>query len=128
MPVDEEGNPAPPKETGQKCEKCGKAMVIKRGRRGPFLACSGYPECRNTRPLQGEKRPEPKETGEKCEKCGAPMLERQGRWGRFLGCSGYPKCRNIKKLPREKEGEEKKTDKAGGKGEPTPGSKDRSGE
>ena len=102
VPVDAEGNPAPPKETGEMCEKCGAPMVIKQGRRGPFLACSAYPKCKNARPIKGAKRPEPKPTDEKCDKCGAPMVIRQGRWGPFLACSAYPKCKNIRKIPKEK--------------------------
>ena len=94
-------------ETEIKCEKCSSPMVIRNSRRGPFLACSGYPKCRNAKPLPDELKhlappPPPKEipvlTDEKCEKCGAPMAKRRGRFGEFLGCSAYPKCKNIKKL------------------------------
>jgi DNA topoisomerase-1 len=85
------------------CEKCGKPMIIKWGRRGEFLACSGYPECRNTmnftRDEQGTIAPEaPEVVDEKCEKCGRPMQVRFGRFGKFLGCSGYPECKNIQPL------------------------------
>ncbi|MBC8205517.1 MAG: type I DNA topoisomerase, partial [FCB group bacterium] len=75
--------------TGEKCEKCGSEMVIKWGRNGRFMACSAFPKCRNTKPLEEEK---PVESGKKCEKCGAPLLVKTGRYGRFLGCSNYPKC------------------------------------
>jgi DNA topoisomerase-1 len=94
-------------ETNVKCEKCGSPMVIRNSRRGPFLACSGYPKCRNAKPLPEELKhhappPPPKEepvmTDEKCEKCGSPMVKRRGRFGEFLGCSAYPKCKNIRKL------------------------------
>jgi DNA topoisomerase-1 len=89
--------------TGLVCEKCGKPMVIKWGRRGEFLACSGYPECKNTmnftRDDDGTIRPvEPETTDEKCEKCGRPMQVRFGRFGKFLGCSGYPECRNMQPI------------------------------
>jgi DNA topoisomerase-1 len=85
------------------CEKCGKPMVIKWGRRGEFLACSGYPDCRNTmnftRDENGTIAPEvPEVVDEKCEKCGRPMQVRFGRFGKFLGCSGYPECKSIQPL------------------------------
>jgi DNA topoisomerase-1 len=85
------------------CERCGKPMVIKWGRRGEFLACSGYPECRNTtnftRDEDGTIRPaEPEVTDETCERCGRPMQVRFGRFGKFLGCSGYPECKNVQPL------------------------------
>jgi DNA topoisomerase-3 len=90
-----------------KCEKCDKPMAIKMSRRGPFLACTGYPKCKNAKPLPDDIKakmpaapptPAPEMTDQKCELCGKPMLKRQGRFGPFLGCSGYPKCKNIQKL------------------------------
>ena len=89
------------------CEKCGKPMVIKMGRFGKFLACSGYPECKNTKELPKAKdggnsaagAAETEETGEICEKCGKPMVIKTGRYGKFLSCSGYPECKNIKPIP-----------------------------
>ncbi|MBI5728658.1 MAG: type I DNA topoisomerase [Candidatus Magasanikbacteria bacterium] len=87
-------------KTDDICPNCGKPMVIKLGRFGKFLACTGYPECKTTKPLPGEEASpgtsEP--TNEVCEKCGAPMLRRMGRYGPFLGCSAYPKCKNIKNI------------------------------
>ena len=84
------------------CEKCGKPMVIKMGRFGKFLACSGYPECKNTKEIPKEN-PEggaqADETDEICEKCGKPMVIKTGRYGKFLSCSGYPECKNIKPIP-----------------------------
>ena len=82
-------------ETDRNCEKCGKTMVIKWGRNGRFMACSGFPECRNTQPLEAS---EPEPTGETCEKCGSDMAIRTGRNGRFLACSGYPECRNTRSI------------------------------
>ncbi|MGD0820189.1 MAG: type I DNA topoisomerase [Desulfomonilia bacterium] len=82
-------------ETGEVCEKCGSPMIMKRGRFGPFMACSNYPECKNTKRIT--KAPEP--TDRKCDKCGAPMVIRQGRFGPFLACSAYPKCKNIMPYP-----------------------------
>ena len=83
-------------ETAEKCEKCGSPMVIKWGRNGRFLACSAYPECKNTKPLGGAE--ETIETDEKCEKCGSPMVVKTGRFGKFLACSAYPKCKTTKPL------------------------------
>jgi DNA topoisomerase-1 len=80
--------------TDEVCEKCGKPMVIRWGKRGRFLACSGYPECKNTKPLNGEEAV-PVE-GEKCGTCGAPMLLKTGRFGKFLACSRYPECKTTR--------------------------------
>lgn len=110
--------------TEEVCEKCGKPMVIKWGRHGRFIACSGFPECKNTKPLEGQKseirsqESEIQQTDEKCEKCGSPMVLKSGRYGKFLACSRYPKCKGTKpvgigiKCP-EDDGEivEKKTKK-----------------
>jgi DNA topoisomerase-1 len=84
---------------GQPCENCGKPMVMKRGRFGPFLACSGYPECRTVIRIAKAKAPPPEPTDQSCDKCGAPMVIRQGRAGRFLSCSRYPACKNAKPIP-----------------------------
>jgi len=84
-------------DSGEKCEKCGREMVIKWGRNGKFLACSGYPECKNTKPVGEEEAPE--ETDEICDKCGSPMVIKSGRYGKFLACSNYPKCKNTKPIP-----------------------------
>ncbi len=88
--------------TDEVCDKCGKNMVIRWGRFGKFLACSNYPECKNTRPLeserQGGKTSEPQITDEKCEKCGAPMQVKQGRYGKFLACTKYPECKFTKPI------------------------------
>jgi len=86
------------------CEKCGKPMVIKWGRNGRFLACSNYPDCKNTknftRDENGDIRPQEEQppTDIPCPKCGKPMLARQGRFGKFLGCSGYPECKHTVNL------------------------------
>jgi len=94
-----------PEKTEFKCEKCDKPMLKRWSPRGPFLGCSGYPECRFTQPLDAEgkpaPRPEPEATDEKCEKCSAPMVIRTGRHGRFLACSAYPKCKNTQGLGGE---------------------------
>ncbi|MGD0111947.1 MAG: type I DNA topoisomerase [Armatimonadota bacterium] len=96
-----------PQETEEKCELCGKPMLLRVGRRGPFLACSGYPECKSTRPAPGSaeaERPQkapPEPTDQVCDKCGSQMVIRTGRRGRFLACSAYPKCKNARPLPEE---------------------------
>jgi DNA topoisomerase I len=84
---------------GQPCENCGKPMVLKRGRFGPFLACSGYPECRTVVKVAKAAAAPPEPTDQTCETCGAPMVIRTGRFGRFYSCSTYPKCKNVKPIP-----------------------------
>lgn len=94
------GNGKPAADMEDKvCGKCGRLMVLKRGRYGLFWACTGYPECRNVLRPEGTEKPMAEPTDEKCETCGAPMVIRQGRYGRFLACSSYPKCRTVKSLP-----------------------------
>lgn len=76
----------PPEETDEVCSRCGRKMVIKHGRYGPFLACPGYPECKNTQPLL-------QKIGVNCPKCGRDIVVRRTKRGRvFYGCSGYPDC------------------------------------
>lgn len=90
-------------ETDETCEKCGQPMVIKWGRYGRFLACTGYPECKNTKQIRGGnveegevEVDEPEPIGEQCPKCGKDLVRRIGRFGPFVGCSGFPDCRYIK--------------------------------
>ncbi len=83
-------------ETEIVCEKCGKPMIERWGRNGKFLACSGYPDCKNTKPIEGD---EPEPTGEKCDKCGGDMVIKIGRFGRFLACSNYPECKRTRSIP-----------------------------
>ena len=72
--------------TGETCELCGKPMVLKTGRFGEFIACSGYPECKNTKPIV-------KTIDVKCPKCGKDIVARKSKKGKlFYGCSGYPDC------------------------------------
>ncbi|HEX7128280.1 MAG TPA: type I DNA topoisomerase, partial [Thermodesulfobacteriota bacterium] len=86
------------------CEKCGKNMVIKWGRMGEFLACPGYPECKNTRDFVRDpdtgaiKVVEEVATDEVCPESGHPLVVKRGRFGRFLACSGYPECRYTKTI------------------------------
>jgi DNA topoisomerase-1 len=77
-------------------------MVLREGRRGPFLACSGYPKCKNAKDVDAEGNPiQPADLGINCEKCGSPMTIRRGPRGPFLGCTAYPKCRGTKQLTEE---------------------------
>jgi DNA topoisomerase-1 len=77
----------PVKESDVVCEKCGRTMVYKDGRFGPFLACPGYPECRNTKPVV-------KYIDTPCPKCGKRIVEKRSAKTRktFYGCEGYPEC------------------------------------
>jgi len=84
-------------EAGMSCDVCGKSMVIRWGRNGRFIACSGYPDCKNTKPLEEESEPQTSE--EICTKCGKEMVYKVGRFGRFLACSDYPTCKNTKPIP-----------------------------
>lgn len=101
----------PEEKTKEVCDKCGSPMIIKTGRYGKFMACSGFPECKNIKPMPGsDKNQNGKEDnkeieelqkkyeGEVCEKCGEPMAIKSGRFGPFLACTGYPKCKNIKNI------------------------------
>ena len=76
----------PVEEVNEVCDLCGKPMVVKHGRFGPFLSCSGYPECKATKPILTK-------VGVACPKCGGEIVERRSRKGRhFYGCSNYPGC------------------------------------
>ena len=116
--------------TSEVCEKCGRPMIIKFGRFGKFLACTGFTDkekqCKNTKPIPGSEPPGTPTAApidEKCETCSAPMMIKHGRFGEFLSCSRYPECKTIKsiqkkvgvKCPSCKEGDilEKKTRKGG---------------
>jgi len=83
--------------TEEVCPKCGKPMVVKFGRYGKFLACSGYPECKSTKPFQVK-------VGVKCPECGSELVEKISKKKRiFYGCSNYPKCTfatNRRPLPQ----------------------------
>jgi len=84
--------------TNEVCERCGKPMIIKWGRNGRFMACVGYPDCRNTKPLREDQEKHQHLAGMKCELCGGDMIVRSSRFGTFLGCSNYPKCKNTKPI------------------------------
>jgi DNA topoisomerase-1 len=95
------------------CEKCGSPMVIKFGKNGRFLACSNYPDCKNTTDFSedadGKIVPQKANATEAgidiiCEKCGSPMLVKKGKNGRFLACSNYPVCKNTANFTEDAEG------------------------
>lgn len=86
------------------CEFCGRKMVYKMGRFGRFLACPGYPECRNVKSVDKDGNVEEKiieESDVVCEHCGRKMVVKKGRYGKFLACPGYPECKNIKSIDVE---------------------------
>src|SRR5277367_691541 len=96
--------------TGEACEKCGKPLVIKWGKFGKFIACTGYPECSNTRelppdPASAEGLSE-QDAEEYCENCGRVMVLKKGRFGQFYACSGYPDCKTTRQIG----GSQKKAD------------------
>jgi DNA topoisomerase-1 len=90
-------------ETDETCPKCGTRLVVRTGRRGPFLACPKYPKCRYAKSLGGPAAGLP-EVSEKCEKCGRDMIAKWGRRGPFIACTGYPECKNAKPFTGEAAG------------------------
>ena len=88
--------------TDEKCPECGKDLVIKLGRNGRFIACTGYPDCNYTRDLgEGGEKQEPEIVQDrKCPKCDSDLLIRNGRYGKFIGCSAYPECKHIEPLEK----------------------------
>jgi len=90
-------------KTDEKCPDCGKNLKIKLGRYGKFLACSGFPACKFTKPyLARESHPQQKnitkQVEEKCPKCGSNLSLKEGKFGPFLACSAYPKCKFTKNI------------------------------
>ncbi len=102
----------PVKEIGEKCPECKKPLVERFGRFGKFIACSDYPNCKYSRPLESKKEMKnavvadddggttkvADAEGEKCEKCGGKMVLKEGRFGKFLACENYPKCKNTRTI------------------------------
>ncbi len=82
------------KPIGELCPECGSELVIRKGRFGEFIACSNFPKCKYTRPIEKEE----KKVDIKCDKCGADMVIKRGKRGEFLACSNYPECKNTKPL------------------------------
>jgi DNA topoisomerase-1 len=96
-------------KTDEVCEKCGSGMVLKWGRYGKFLACSTYPECKNTRQVAngtsgGELEMEEEVAKEVCPRDGQAMVLKKGRFGPFLACINYPECKSTKRLVRGENG------------------------
>ncbi len=86
-------------ETDEVCEKCEQPMIIKWGRFGKFMACTGYPECKNTKNLGDDSKPGEATTDEvegNCDKCESPLIMKMGRFGKFIACSNYPECKFTK--------------------------------
>ncbi len=119
----------PEEKSKEKCDKCGAAMIIKTGRYGKFLACSGYPDCKNIKSMPGTDKDkdgkddnkeiaelQKKYDGKVCDKCGANMAIKVGKFGPFLACTAYPNCKNIVNIEENKNGTGIKCPKCG-KGE-----------
>jgi len=93
------------------CENCGRPMVLKKGRFGTFYACTGYPDCKTTKPIGGQQRKPDQPLDEKCPQCGNHLALKTGRFGEFTACSNYPTCKYVKqktigvKCPECSEGE-----------------------
>ncbi len=98
------------KPIGEPCPQCGSELVIRKGRFGEFIACSNYPKCKYTRPLEEEE----KKVDVKCDKCGADMVIKRGKRGEFLACSNYPECKNTKPLKEPEKLEDVKCPECGG--------------
>ncbi|MGH7685463.1 MAG: type I DNA topoisomerase [Candidatus Dormibacteria bacterium] len=102
-PAAEASGEAPAPENLGACPECGKPLGRKRGRRGTFVGCTGYPGCKYIQPNSGgsarEPAAAPEPTGATCPECGKPLVKRQGRYGPFVSCSGYPGCKY--RPPRE---------------------------
>ncbi len=98
------------KKLKEKCPECKSGLVEKLGRYGKFVACSNYPECKYSRPIEDKKEEKnlavvgddgkteklKEAEGEKCDKCGGKMVLKEGKFGKFLACENYPKCKNTK--------------------------------
>ena len=93
------------------CENCGRPMVLKKGRFGTFFACTGYPDCKTTKPVGGTQKKPDQQLEEKCPQCGNHLVLKSGRFGEFTACSNYPACKYVKqktigvKCPECSEGE-----------------------
>ncbi len=80
------------------CDKCGKPMIKRWGRFGQFLACTGFPECKNAQPSGDEAAAQAEQTDEKCTICESAMVVKRGRFGQFLACSRYPECKGARPI------------------------------
>ena len=107
------------KPLGRTCPKCGESeLLLRSGRFGNFIACSGFPKCKYTEQVDEEGNPAPKQenlSDEKCDKCGKEMVIKNGRNGQFLACSDYPDCKNTKSINVEEKVSETPCPDCGGK-------------
>jgi DNA topoisomerase-1 len=93
------------------CDNCGRGMVLKKGRFGTFLACTGYPDCKTTKQIGAAQKKADQPLDEKCPNCDSNLVMKYGRFGEFTACSNYPKCKYVKqktigvKCPECSEGE-----------------------
>jgi DNA topoisomerase-1 len=93
------------------CQNCGRPMVLKKGRFGTFLACTGFPDCKTTKQIGGVQKKADQPLEEKCPQCGSNLVLKSGRFGEFTACSNYPTCKYVKqntigvKCPECSEGE-----------------------
>jgi DNA topoisomerase-1 len=102
--------------SGQTCDKCGSEMVVKWTKRGPFLGCSAYPKCRNTKPLFAPG--EAPDLDEKCPRCGGALVAKSGRFGPFVACENAPDCSYSRSLKAETVPEEPTGEKCPNCGSP----------
>jgi DNA topoisomerase-1 len=90
---------------GRNCPQCGSELLLRSGRFGEFIACSGFPKCKYTEQTKEAQKANPatadEASEEVCEKCGSPMVIKSGRNGQFLACSADPECKNTKTLNQE---------------------------
>ncbi|OPL18482.1 MAG: hypothetical protein AVO35_03900 [Candidatus Aegiribacteria sp. MLS_C] len=84
-------------DTGESCPECGSPLVIKWGKYGKFKACSAFPKCRYSTPIEEES--EEAFSGRECPLCGGRLMVRSGRYGRYLGCENHPRCRHTEPVP-----------------------------
>ncbi|MGD0498755.1 MAG: type I DNA topoisomerase [Bryobacteraceae bacterium] len=78
------------------CENCGRPMALKKGRFGSFYACTGYPDCKTTKPIGGQQKAPDRPLDEKCPQCGSRLMVKSGRFGEFTACGNYPTCKYVK--------------------------------
>ncbi|MDH4944758.1 type I DNA topoisomerase [Sulfurimonas sp. C5] len=106
------------KPLGRNCPKCGSELLLRSGRFGEFVACSGFPKCKYTEQVdaEGNKVEKQEEVAEdKCDKCGGDMVVKNGRNGQFLACANYPECKNTKSIQVEEKVSETPCPDCGGK-------------
>ena len=92
------------KPLGRACPKCAEELLLRSGRFGNFIACSGFPKCKYTEQIDEDGNTvevKVETSDEKCDKCGKEMIVKNGRNGKFLACSGYPDCKNTKSMDSE---------------------------